>query len=159
HLFRATAEGELAELVGERGVELRRLSSAVLLHRPDVADDRTDVADVRRDLFDAVAGLLRDMAAERPVTLVLDDLHWAQPPTLALLEHVVQECPDTRLLVLAAFRTNAPDRSDQLAASVAELHRLDGVRRVDLSGLDTDSIAEYLSLRSGITANAARAPA
>jgi DNA-binding NarL/FixJ family response regulator len=159
HLFVTTAEGSLAELVGERGHELRRLSSAVVRHRPDVAEDRADVADVRRDLFDAVAGLIRAMAADRPVALVVDDLQWAQLPTLALLEHVVQECPDTRLLVLAAFRTNAPDRSDQLASRVAELHRLDGVRRLDLSGLDTDSIAEYVSLRSGITLTAARAPA
>src|SRR5205823_3759149 len=74
-------------------------------------------------------------------------------------EHVVQVCSDTRLLVLAAFRTTAPDRSDEVAARLAELHRLEGVRRLDLGGLDTDAIAEYVSLRSGLTLQAARAPA
>jgi len=71
----------------------------------------------------------------------------------------VQACPEARLLVLAAFRTTAPDRSDDVAAQVAELHRLEGVRRLDLSGLDTDAIAEYVSLRSGLPLSATRAPA
>ena len=108
------------------------------------------------DLFNAVARLFRGLAEERPLALILDDLHWAQLPTLALLEHLVQACPDNRLLVVATFRTTAPDRSDEVAARVAELHRLDGVRRLDLSGLDTDAIAEYLSLRSGLWVGAAR---
>ncbi|MGH9170065.1 MAG: LuxR C-terminal-related transcriptional regulator [Acidimicrobiales bacterium] len=42
---------------------------------------------------------------------------------------------------------------------MAELHRLEGVGRLDLSGLDTDAIAEYLSLRAGIPLSEARAPA
>ena len=159
HLFASTAEGSLAELVADRGRELRRLSNHVARHSGDMGDDDADGADVRRDLFDAVAGLFRAMAEDRPVVLVLDDLQWAQLPTIALLEHVVQACPDTRLLVLAAFRTTAPDRSDDVTALVAELHRLDGVRRVDLSGLDTDAIAEFVSLRSGLELAAARAPA
>jgi DNA-binding NarL/FixJ family response regulator len=159
HLFAATGEGSLADLLADRGPELRRLSEQVLRHRPELAGRDVPVGDVRRDLFDAVAGLFRSMAEDRPVTLVLDDLHWAQLPTLALLEHVVQACPDARLLVLGAFRTTAPDRSDELAARIAELHRLDGVRRIDLSGLDTEAIAEYVSLQSGLALSAARTPA
>ena len=65
----------------------------------------------------------------------------------------------TRMLVLVTFRSTAPDRSDEVAARVAELHRLDGVRRLDLSGLDTDAIAEYVVLRSGLPLREARAPA
>src|SRR5439155_17697984 len=156
HLFKATDEGSLAGLLGSGGAELSRLSAAVVRHRPELAGTGGDVGDVRRDLFDAVAGLFRAMAVERPVALVLDDLHWAQLPTMALLEHVVEACPDSRLLVLAAFRTTAPDRSDEIAGRVAELHRLDGVRRLDLGGLDTDAIAEYVSLRSGVAVTAAR---
>ena len=128
-------------------------------HRPDLRGVAPESGDVRRDLFDAVAGLLRRLAKQRPLAIVLDDLHWAQLPTLALLEHVVHACPDVRLLVLATFRTTAPDRSEEVNGRVAELHRLDGVRRLDLNGLDTDAIAEYVSLRSGIPRSAARAPA
>ncbi len=159
HLFGTAEEGTLADLVDEGGPELRRLSPLVVRHRPDIAEGGPEAGEVRRDLFDAVARLFRKLAEERPLALILDDLHWAQLPSLALLEHVVETCPQTRLLVLATFRTTAPDRSDEVAAWVAELHRLDGVRRLDLSGLDTDAIAEYVSLRSGLPLNAARAPA
>ena len=103
--------------------------------------------------------MFRRLADDGPLALVLEDLHWAQLPTVALLEHVVHASNGTRMLVLVTFRSTAPDRSDEVAARVAELHRLDGVRRLDLSGLDTDAIAEYVVLRSGLPLREARAPA
>ena len=76
--------------------------------------------------------MFRRMARDRPLAVVLDDLHWVQLPTLALLEHLVHSCLDTPTLVLGTFRTTAPDRSDELSARLADLHRLDSVRRLDL---------------------------
>ncbi|MGH9088406.1 MAG: ATP-binding protein [Acidimicrobiales bacterium] len=159
HLFGTAPPGSLAGPLAAGGRELRRLSSQVARHLPEGEDETAPVGDVRRDLFEAVARLLRAVGEQRPVALLLDDLHWAQPPTMALFEHVVQACAATRLLVLATFRTTAPDRSETLAARVAELHRLEGVRRLDLSGLDTEAIAEYLSLRTGLSLGEARPPA
>ncbi|MBA3302509.1 MAG: AAA family ATPase, partial [Acidimicrobiia bacterium] len=159
HVFAGSVEGSLTHLLDDSVRELRRLSAHVARHWPDHAGGDAEAGEVRRDLFDAVARVFRSLAEERPLALILDDLHWAQLPTVALLEHVVHVCPDVRMLVLATFRTTAPDRSDEVAARVAELHRLEGVRRLDLSGLDTDAIAEYVSLRAGLPLSAARAPA
>ena len=159
HLFTGTAPGSLAALLDDGGVELRRLSAHVTRHRPEVRESLAGSGEVRRDLFDAVASLFRRLADDGPLALVLEDLHWAQLPTVALLEHVVHASNGTRMLVLVTFRSTAPDRSDEVAARVAELHRLDGVRRLDLSGLDTDAIAEYVVLRSGLPLREARAPA
>lgn len=155
----STTGGSPADLVDEHeALQLSRLSPAVRRHA-DIDESTEPPGDVRRELFDSVVGLFRRLCDDRPLTLIFDDLHWAQLPTLALLEHVVGSCADTRLLVLATFRTTAPDRSDDVAAVVAELHRLEGVRRLDLSGLDTDAIAEYVSLRGKMPLKAARAPA
>lgn len=159
HLFTSTPEGSLADFVDDGAAELRRLSSAVARHAPDLGDTRVADGEVRRELFEAVARLFRRVADERPLALVVDDLHWAQLPTLALFEHVVRANADSRLLVLATFRTTAPDRSDETAARIADLHRLEGVRRLDLGGLDTEAIAEYVQLRSGVSHQAAQAPA
>jgi DNA-binding CsgD family transcriptional regulator len=159
HLFSATVPASLGELVGDDGSELHRLSPAVTRHRPDVNVHGAESGDVRRDLFDALSRFFRRLTADRPLALVLDDLHWAQLPTVALLEHLAESTTDTRLLLLATFRTTAPDRSDEIAGRLAELHRLEGVRRVDLGGLDTDAIAEYVRLRSGLSLKEARAPA
>ena len=50
------------------------------------------------------------------------------------------------MLVLGTFRTTAagPVRTGS-ATRLAELHRFDGVRRLDLAGLDTEAIAEFVS--------------
>jgi DNA-binding NarL/FixJ family response regulator len=156
-LFSAAPAGTLASAV-ESGGPLLRLSGEAVRHGA-VDEAASSGGEVRGEMFGAVAGFFRAVAAERPLALLLDDLHWAQLPTLALLEHVVQACSDTRLLVLATFRTTAPDRSDPVLARLAEMHRLEGVRRLDLGGLDTDAIAEYVGLRTGLPAGELRAPA
>jgi ATP/maltotriose-dependent transcriptional regulator MalT len=159
HLFASAPVGSLSEAIGDQGCELLRLSTLVRRHRPDLSDDVSAAREIRRDLFDAVASLFNALAREDPLAVMIDDLQWAQLPTVAMLEHVVQACAEAPVLVVAAFRTTAPDRSDELTARLAELHRLEGVRRLDLSGLDTEAIAEYLNLRAGLPLGEARAPA
>src|SRR4051794_278969 len=120
------------------------------LPEPDVERLRTLAGapasdhDHRRELFDAVVDAVRAAAAEAPLVLALEDLHLAGPASLQLLTYVVERTAESRLLVLGTLRTTAPDRSASLAAAIAQLYRLDGVRRLDLAGLDTEDIAEYL---------------
>ena len=159
HLFATAAPNSLRHLVGDDARDLRRLSGQVSRHCGDLPAQPGETGEVRRNLFDAVARFLRRLASDRPLVLVLDDLQWAQLPTLALLEHLARDLADSSLLAVATFRTTAPDRSDEIAARVAELHRLEGVRRLDLAGLDTDAIADYVRLRSGLPLPEARAPA
>ncbi len=156
HLFRGSEPGTLADATT---VELRRLSRHVERHLPPDKAAEEPAHDGRRDLFDAVARLFRRMARDRPLAVVVDDLHWAQLPTIALLEHLVHACLDTRTLVVGTFRTTAPDRSDVLSARMAELHRLDGVRRLDLGGLDTEAVAEFVCQHARVSPDRARAPA
>ena len=151
HLFLTSEAGTL-----EAAGELRRLSRHAARHLPGAAEP---AGDGRHDLFEAVAALFRSLARDRPLVVVLDDLHWAQLPTVALLEHVVHSCLGSPVLVLGTFRTTAPDRSDELSARLADLHRLDSVRRLDLAGLDTDAIAEFVGEHAGVSPAAARASA
>jgi predicted ATPase len=142
-LLLASPAGSLAEPLADAGAQLRRLSTHVDRHLP--ATGTADEADaLRRALFDAVTGFLRRLTMDRPIALILEDLHWAQLPALAMLEHVLVGCADVRMLVVATFRTTEPDRSDELVTRLAELHRFDGVRRLDLGGLDTEAIAEFV---------------
>lgn len=135
--------GCLAEALADAGPRLARLSTAVHRHVPDT-ETPDKAATARRVLFDALTGFFRRLTANHPVALILEDLHWAQPPTLAMLEDVLSSCADVPMLVVATFRTTAPDRSDELVARLAEMHRFDGVRRLDLEGLDTEAIAEFV---------------
>ena len=60
------------------------------------------------DPFGAVAALLAQAAQGRPLVLVLDDLHWADRLTVALLRHVLDR-PAAGLLVLATYRSTEVD--------------------------------------------------
>lgn len=142
-LLDADPDGYFSEPLADSGPQLRLLSTRLDRHMPeDGAPDKSGSG--RRPLFNALTSFLRRLADDRPIALILEDLHWAQLPTLAMLEHVVAGCADIPLLVVATFRTTPPDRSDQLVSRLAEMHRFDGVRRLDLAGLDTDAIVEFV---------------
>ncbi len=155
-LLGGTAEGVLAEYLGGSARELLRLTPLVRRHRPDLQPSPGDDSDYRRELFDAVTDLLRSVGEVRPVVCVLEDLHWAGTPTLQLVSHVTQHSAQSRLLLLCTHRTTAPDRSDELTYAIADLYRLDGVRRIDLPGLSADEVAQYLVAEGGLPVRRAR---
>ncbi len=157
-LLIAAAPGSMADLLADAGPQLRLLTTQVNRHVPDTGPVR-DIGAARRPLFDALTGFLRRLASDRPIALILDDLHWAQRPTLAMLEQVLIGCADVRLLVVATFRTTEPDRSDELITRLAELHRFEGVRRLDLSGLDTEAIVEFVCQTQQLAPASARTAA
>ncbi|OBF54816.1 hypothetical protein A5787_04425 [Mycobacterium sp. 852002-50816_SCH5313054-b] len=157
-LLVAAPPGSMADLLADAGPQLRRMSTQVDRHLPD-AEPVLEVGSPRQALFDAMTGFLRRLAVDRPIALILDDLHWAQLPTLAMLERVLIGCADVRLLVVSTFRTTEPDRSDELTTRLAELHRFDGVRRLDLAGLDTEAIAEFVSRTQQLAPASARTTA
>ena len=160
-LLVAAPAGSMADLLADAGPQLRRLTTQVDRHLPDAGAVADDVEQVhaRRALFDALTGFLRRVAIDRPIALILDDLHWAQLPTLAMLEQVLIGCADVRMLLVATFRTTEPDRSDELITRLAELHRFDGVRRLDLAGLDTEAIAEFVCHTQQLAPSSARTAA
>jgi DNA-binding CsgD family transcriptional regulator len=156
HLLDGADRGTLAPVLGDSAVELHRLTPAVRRHRPDLAVPTTQAGDTRLLLFDAVRDLLLALAARQPVVLILEDLHWAAPPTLQLVAHLVPSTARARLLLLVTHRTTAPDRTDELTYAIADLYRHDGVSRIDLAGLGTEEIAEYLVREAGMPPSAAR---
>ncbi|MGI9016728.1 MAG: ATP-binding protein [Euzebya sp.] len=138
---------------------LLRLTASVRRHWPEAAEPPAGGRESRPVLFDAVLRVILAAAEDRPALLVLEDLHWAGEPTLALLTHMVQSTAGERILVLVTRRTTAPDRTDAVTFALADLHHLAGVQRLDLDGLDTEDVADFLMSASGATRVAARAAA
>jgi DNA-binding CsgD family transcriptional regulator/tetratricopeptide (TPR) repeat protein len=141
-------EGAFAAVLGDSSRQLLRLTPEVRRHRPELQEPTPDERESRLALFGAVQELLVSLCEERPVAVVLEDLHWAAAPTLQLVAHLVRSTPRARLLLLVTHRTTAPDRSDELTYTIADLYRHDGVTRIDLGGLGTDEVADYL-VRTG----------
>lgn len=99
--------------------------------------------------FDSVQGFLRRASGRQPLVLVLDDLHWADKPSLMLLQFVARELADTRLLVLGTYRDVELGRTHPLAETLAELARDGSVDRVLLRGLDESDVARFVELTTG----------
>ncbi|HEX5015359.1 MAG TPA: AAA family ATPase [Candidatus Limnocylindrales bacterium] len=133
----------LGELLGPVGVELATLVPALGRYigaTPEAIAELGEPAkrfeaDQAR-LFELVLGVLERLAADRPIVLVLEDLHWSDPATRDLLDFVVRRMVGTRLLLIGTFRTSDLEPGHELLAYFANLERLPGVVRVDLQPLD-----------------------
>jgi tetratricopeptide (TPR) repeat protein len=101
--------------------------------------------EARFRLFEAVTRQLRSAAAERPLVVVLEDVHWADRGSLLLLEYLGAEIADARLLVLVTFRGEEPDSQAALATTLGELVRHAHCERVVLGGLERDEVDELLA--------------
>ena len=110
---------------GERGRPAMPLLDGTTEVQPDLPG--------RFPLFDAVGGVLEDLTRERPVVLLLDDVHWVDEGSLRLLQLLTVELSTRPLLVVCAWRDHdelAGPHQAELAAQIAargESWLLDGL--------------------------------
>ncbi len=99
-----------ADLV-RSGTLLARLVPDIALRFPDLPEPIRAEPDTERYLmFEAVDALLAGIAKRSPLLVVVDDLHWADRPTLALLRHLACHTEAAPLAVLATYRTGRSGR-------------------------------------------------
>ena len=136
--------------VERHGGEIVRLAPALAERVTDVpAPRQSDPETERYLLYAAAAGLLEGAAAQEPIVLVLDDLHWADGPTLSLLRQVVAAGSSMRMLVIGTYRDSDLSREHPLQALLADLHRERGVQRLRLSGLGNEDILALMEAIAG----------
>jgi class 3 adenylate cyclase len=105
HLVANADESILRSHVAAHGGELERMVPALHQRLGEVpAPQSTDADTERYLLYGAVAGLFGTASTHTPVVLVLDDLHWADKPSLLLLRHLVAHSATQRLLIVATYR-------------------------------------------------------
>ncbi len=142
---------DLLELHVERHRgELQRLARNLAGRVRDLPEPQSSDTETERYLlFSSVLGLLAQVAERVPLCLVLDDLHWADGQTVALLKHLVRGAGRSPLKVIATYRDSDLGGDHPLSAALAELRRADGVRRIALRGLAPEEVAQMLSAVSG----------
>jgi tetratricopeptide (TPR) repeat protein len=134
----ARSHDALLALAGPLAGELGRLVPDQVERLPAVSAPATrDPAGARYRLFEAAAALVAGAARDRPLLLVLDDLHWADGPTLLLLRHLARAGLGPAL-VLGTYRPGEP--SAALADALADLRREDRFERVAVEGLVEDDV-------------------
>jgi tetratricopeptide (TPR) repeat protein len=108
------------------------------------APSRSEPEAERYLLFGAVAGLLAEAAADRPLLIVVDDLHWADKTTLLLLRHLVAADEAGRILIVGTYRHSDLSPEHPLIPTLADLRREPGVERVALTGLGESDVVELM---------------
>jgi class 3 adenylate cyclase/tetratricopeptide (TPR) repeat protein len=129
--------GDLVRLVPELG--------RLVVDLPAALDDDPDVERYR--LFQAVDSWLSVGGVDRPRLLVLDDLHWADKPTLLLLRHLISN-PPVGLMILCTYRDTDVDRTHPLSTMLADFRRMPAVSRIALDGLGDEGVRDLL-IRTG----------
>jgi eukaryotic-like serine/threonine-protein kinase len=122
---------EVAERVGE-------------VSTPADSDDEA----ARFRLFDSISGFLSSASASRPLAIVLDDLHWADEPSLLLLQFLARGLGDARLLLIGTYRDVELGRHHPLSRVLGELSG-SGEARVALHGLSEADVGHYIAMTAG----------
>jgi class 3 adenylate cyclase/tetratricopeptide (TPR) repeat protein len=132
--------GEVTRLVAE----LRRRVDGI--PEPRALDPETE----QLALFDAIVDLLEAIAADAPTLVVVDDAHWADASSLALLRHVVRRLPPAApVLVVVTYRDTDVDRAHPLAALLGDFRREPRVERYSLRGIDESGVRALLTATGG----------
>jgi class 3 adenylate cyclase len=156
HYVTHAPEEQLLAHVEAHGSELSRLVPTLASRIRELPPSKATDSDTERFLlFAAVVGLLGIMSQEQPVVLVFDDLQWADKGSLLLLCHLVAAEQSMRVLILGTYRDSELSQTHPLNDTLAALHRVSRVNRMDLAGLDDSGVAALLEAAAGQSLDAA----
>jgi DNA-binding SARP family transcriptional activator/class 3 adenylate cyclase len=146
----APSPAAFRELLGEDAPEVAKLLPHLRRVYPDIPSALELPAEQeRRYLFNSVRTFLARAASARPAFVVFDDLHWADEPTLLLLEHLAERLPEMPVLVVGTYRDTEVTPGHPLARTFDALTRRSLARRISLRRLAQDGVAGMLLALSG----------
>ncbi len=94
--------------------------------------------------YDAAVSVLRTASGRWPMLVILDDMHWATPGTLALARHLRTGLVESNMLSVLTYRDTDVDRTVPFGGLLSDLHRINGVTRIRLGGLDAAAVEEMV---------------
>lgn len=142
---RSAAADALRDDLGIGAAPLARLIPVLRERLPDIPEPMALQPDEERvRLLDSVVQFLIALSARAPVALVLDDLHWADGGTIALLRHVARFAAQHRLLLLGAYRDVEVGPEHPLWDALGALPRETTYEHLALSGLNSAEVEQLL---------------
>ncbi len=100
-------------------------------------------------LFNSLRDVFARAAAERPLFLVLDDLHWADEGTLLLVEHLAERISRLAIVAVGTYRDTEVTPDHRLARPLDALLRQRRAHPMSLKRLSEDGVAALLRALSG----------
>jgi DNA-binding CsgD family transcriptional regulator/tetratricopeptide (TPR) repeat protein len=144
---------ELGRLLGDIAPELVSVAPGFARFLEPPQDESSELpataqpsgaADQAR-LFELTLALLDRLGADRPLVIVLEDLHWSDPATRDLLAFLARSLRRGRVMIVGTFRTDDLQRGHPLLVRLAEMGRYPHIERIDLRPLTTDELRDQVS--------------
>jgi tetratricopeptide (TPR) repeat protein len=110
-------------------------------------------------VFEETLALIDGRAADTPVLLVLEDLHWADTSTLDLVAYLAQNLGDRRVLLLATYRADESESAERVRRLADSVGRSGSAVLVDLPALEREDLVTLLAERAGAPPSPALAEA
>ncbi|MFI2350482.1 ATP-binding protein [Streptomyces sp. NPDC019443] len=101
-------------------------------------------------LYDAVTTALVTVSQKRPLVVVLDDLHWADPASLKLLEFAAQHAWFERLLLIGTYRDVEVEAADHPLQQLILPLAARATTTLTLTGLQRDEVGALMALTAGV---------
>ena len=147
---RVSDQDRLREALADQAPELARLLPKLKSLLPGLAQPLDlEPAQARRHLLNCVFDFVVRVALHEPILMILEDLHWADDSTLALLDHLTQRLSDLPVMVIGTHRDAELNVTRELAKTLEDLLRGRRATRVALSSLPKDEVAAMLNSLSG----------
>ncbi len=109
---------------------------------PDVDGPRYEF-DSRRERYETLARLLQELGEERPLVLVLDDVHWGAD-AIGFVEYLMDERPRLSALVLVTARSGVVGERERLAERLEVMRGGEAWCRIELERLESGAQRELV---------------
>jgi len=138
--------------LGDDAPEVARLMPELRNMYPDIPPAlQLPPEQQRRFLFNAFRSYVERAARVTPVVVVFEDLHWADEPTLLLLQHHAQTLSTTPMLVICTYRDVELEVTRPFAKTLDTLVREKQATRMPLRRLRLDGVRNMLAAMSNQT--------
>jgi len=144
-LAQAASLDDFRRQLGDNAAELAQLAPSLRRVFPDIPQPlELPPAQKRFYFFRSVSEALGRSARTRSYVYILEDLHWADESTLALLIHLANRITQLPVVIIGTYRDGYSDGNRALVRTLEELIRV-GIRPLRLSGLHKEAVAQMLN--------------
>ena len=142
---------KLLSAMGPGAADIAQVVSEIKERLPDLpAPPPLEPEQARFRLFDSVTTFLKNASKLQPLVVILDDLHWADKPSLLLLQFLARDLKDASILVIGTYRDMELGRQHPLSQTLGELSRQGLSARIVLRGLTEQDVARFIEMTTGI---------
>jgi class 3 adenylate cyclase/DNA-binding CsgD family transcriptional regulator len=104
-----------------------------------------DPSEARFRMFESIRQFLAGLGGRRTLLMLLDDLHWADAPSLRLLEFLAPELARSRILLVGTYRATELSRRHPLSNTLGALARASHFARLNLAGLNDEEVQAFIA--------------